>query len=62
MKICEQSIGLSGRSLRKIPFIAHALFLKQSFVTLKEFLEAIEKAVENEKVQRSYFSVKADIF
>lgn len=61
LKICEQSKGLSGRSLRKIPFIAHALFLKKSFVSLKEFLEAIDKAVEKEKIERTYFGVNADI-
>lgn len=48
--------------MRKIPFIAHALFLKRSLVSLKEYLEAIEKAVEKEKVERTYFGVKADIF
>lgn len=55
LKICEQSLGLSGRSLRKIPFIAHALFLNQSLVNLKEFLEAMEKAIFKEKSERNYF-------
>ncbi|RZB84914.1 pachytene checkpoint protein 2 -like [Asbolus verrucosus] len=55
MEICERSVGLSGRSLRKVPFIAHALFLNNSFVTLGEFLDAMLKAVEREKKERKYF-------
>lgn len=55
LKVCENSIGLSGRSLRKIPFIAHALFLENSFVSLKQFLLAMEKAVEKEHCERNHF-------
>lgn len=54
-RICQQSVGLSGRALRKIPFIAHALFLNSSYIMLKDFLEAMEKAIEKEKTERSYF-------
>ncbi|VEN54924.1 unnamed protein product [Callosobruchus maculatus] len=57
MSICEQSRGLSGRSLRKVPFIAHALFLDQSFSTLKNFLVAMENAVHKEITERQYFSL-----
>ncbi|CAH1154635.1 unnamed protein product [Phaedon cochleariae] len=53
--LCEKSVGLSGRSLRKIPFLAHALFLKQSLVSLSEFLSAMEKAVEKEHAERLHF-------
>lgn len=55
LRICEHSLGLSGRSLRKIPFIAHALFLNQSLVNMKDFLEAMEMAVSKEKSERNYF-------
>lgn len=61
MRICEQSVGLSGRSLRKIPFIAHALFLNTELVTLKQFLLAMEKAIEKEKTERQYFGVKESV-
>ncbi|KAJ8928793.1 hypothetical protein NQ314_018592 [Rhamnusium bicolor] len=54
-RVCEKSLGLSGRSLRKIPFIAHALFLEKSLVSLSEFLLAMEKAVEKEHMERKYF-------
>ncbi|XP_018570911.1 pachytene checkpoint protein 2 homolog [Anoplophora glabripennis] len=55
LRVCEKSLGLSGRSLRKIPFLAHALFIDKSLVTLTEFLVAMEKAVENEHAERHYF-------
>lgn len=55
LRLCEKSIGLSGRSLRKIPFIAHALFLSSSSVSLISFLEAMEKAVIKEKIERTQF-------
>lgn len=54
--VCEKSEGLSGRSLRKIPFLAHALFLKDKTEhSLQEFLIAMEKAVEHEKSERKHF-------
>lgn len=55
LRICEQSLGLSGRSLRKVPFVAHALFLEKSLVSLMEFLDAMEKAIAKEKTDRNYF-------
>lgn len=55
LKVCEQSLGLAGRSLRKIPFIAHSLYVTKNFPSLKEFLEAMEKALEREKIERNYF-------
>ncbi|XP_055942656.1 pachytene checkpoint protein 2 homolog [Argiope bruennichi] len=44
--IAEQSVGLSGRTLRKMPFIACALFIKTKLVSLEVFLDALSKAVE----------------
>ncbi|GBM59936.1 Pachytene checkpoint protein 2 [Araneus ventricosus] len=44
--IAEQSMGLSGRTLRKMPFIACALFIKTKLVSLDVFLDALSKAVE----------------
>ncbi|XP_074646252.1 pachytene checkpoint protein 2 homolog [Tubulanus polymorphus] len=37
--------GLSGRTLRKLPFIAHAVFVQTPTVTMEVYLEALEKAV-----------------
>lgn len=47
--ICKEASGLSGRSLRKLPFLAHALFLKRNKVTLREFLIAMRSAVDYSK-------------
>ncbi|XP_060522110.1 pachytene checkpoint protein 2 homolog [Cylas formicarius] len=50
--LCEKSVGLSGRSLRKIPFLAYALFLTDRPVDLARFLHAMELAVEREHSDR----------
>lgn len=57
IKVCEKSIGLSGRSLRKIPFLAHALYLNNSLVSIEEFLCAMELAVEKEHSDKANFKV-----
>lgn len=44
-EICEMSVGLSGRTLRKIPFLAHALHLRKQTADLDEFLVAMRSAV-----------------
>lgn len=54
-EICKMSEGLSGRSLRKVPFIADALFTKRSFSPLSEFLSAMKKAIEMEHASRQSF-------
>lgn len=58
IELCEKSCGLSGRLLRKIPFIAHALYSDQSSppVDLISFLDAMDKAVENEKFEKKFFN------
>ena len=55
LELCEKSDGLSGRSLRKIPFIAHALFLADPFSSLGPFLDAMSEAITREKTERKYF-------
>ncbi|KAL6064198.1 Pachytene checkpoint protein 2 [Balamuthia mandrillaris] len=40
--LCE---GVSGRSLRKLPFVALALYVQQSTATLAQFLDAVERAI-----------------
>lgn len=46
---CKEAIGSSGRSLRKLPFLAHALFLKKNQATLREFIFALRSAVDYQK-------------
>lgn len=41
--------GMSGRTLRKIPFLAHSNFMASTVVTdLESFLDGLERAVETE--------------
>lgn len=50
--IAIKSKGLSGRTLRKLPFLAHALFVKTPTVNLERFLEALSKAVDKQKEEK----------
>ncbi|CRL00089.1 CLUMA_CG013371, isoform A [Clunio marinus] len=46
IELSKDSIGLSGRTLRKLPFLAHAIFLKnKNSSTLIEFIIALRSAV-----------------
>ncbi|KAL4234081.1 Pachytene checkpoint protein 2 [Mactra antiquata] len=47
-EIALKSNGLSGRSLRKLPFIAHAVFVQKPECSLLEFLIALDKAVQQQ--------------
>ncbi|XP_015599937.1 pachytene checkpoint protein 2 homolog [Cephus cinctus] len=52
LMLCElsrQSVGLSGRVLRKIPFLAHALYLHTRTTTVPRFLRAMHLAIEKQK-------------
>merc|ERR1712048_930583 len=57
-KVSEKSYGLSGRTLRKIPFLAHALFVRTSNVSLKSFLTALDMAVEKQLKDRERLSAE----
>lgn len=49
MEICCSSAGLTGRTLRKIPFLAHALYLTGDSISLAQFLKALRLIVEKRK-------------
>ncbi|XP_034030854.1 pachytene checkpoint protein 2 homolog [Thalassophryne amazonica] len=51
--IALKSKGLSGRALRKLPFLAHALFVKTPTATLEKFLEAMACTVDKQKEEKS---------
>lgn len=52
-KIANKSVGLSGRTLRKLPFLAYARFFSSvSSVTLRQFLDVLSKAVEIQFAER----------
>lgn len=48
LRISEESYGLSGRTLRKMPFMAHAMFIRASTVTLEGFLEALINTIKKQ--------------
>lgn len=48
-ELCRESTGLSGRVLRKIPFLAHALNLQTRHCALIKFLRAMHLAVQRQK-------------
>ncbi|KAL2084031.1 hypothetical protein ACEWY4_019549 [Coilia grayii] len=52
--IAIKSKGLSGRALRKLPFLAHALFVKAPTISLEGFLEALDKAVDKQLEEREH--------
>ncbi|XP_046389216.1 pachytene checkpoint protein 2 homolog [Ischnura elegans] len=55
LNIARASEGMSGRTLRKIPFLAHAHFIQSPVVTLEDFLKALEKAVVKQKLDCEEF-------
>ncbi|XP_068691195.1 pachytene checkpoint protein 2 homolog [Montipora foliosa] len=48
LEIAKNSHGLSGRTLRKIPFLAHARHIQAQSVTLQGFLSALSRTVEKQ--------------
>ena len=54
--LSKGSVGFSGRTLRKIPLLARALYLEHSDVSLEEYLQAMTKAVDYQQVQENYLT------
>ncbi|NXV78338.1 PCH2 protein, partial [Atlantisia rogersi] len=51
-EISRRSEGLSGRVLRKLPFLAHALYIQSPSVTMAVFLQALSLAVDKQFEER----------
>ncbi|XP_046748007.1 pachytene checkpoint protein 2 homolog isoform X3 [Diprion similis] len=49
LELSRESVGLSGRALRKIPFLAHSLYLRTKTANLSQFLRAMHLAVTKHK-------------
>lgn len=56
--LAELSVGLSGRSLRKVPFLAHALFVQRDETTLIKFLIAMRNAVRRMQADKTMLGAK----
>ncbi|XP_025054088.1 pachytene checkpoint protein 2 homolog [Alligator sinensis] len=52
-EIARKSEGLSGRVLRKLPFLAHALYIQSPTVTVAAFLQALSLAVDKQFEERN---------
>jgi hypothetical protein len=52
LEIANKCNGLSGRALRKLPFLAHALFVQKQTVTCTDYLHALDQAVQRETLVR----------
>ncbi|XP_077982391.1 pachytene checkpoint protein 2 homolog [Glandiceps talaboti] len=53
-EIAINSYGLSGRTLRKLPFLAHAMYLQSSSTTLEDFLLALSHVVKRQFQEREH--------
>ncbi|NP_001405552.1 pachytene checkpoint protein 2 homolog isoform 3 [Mus musculus] len=55
-EISRKSEGLSGRVLRKLPFLAHALYIQAPSVTIEGFLQALSLAVDKQFEEKKKLS------
>nr|XP_040129327.1 pachytene checkpoint protein 2 homolog [Ictidomys tridecemlineatus] len=55
-EISRKSEGLSGRVLRKLPFLAHALYIQAPTVTIEGFLQALSLAVDKQFEEKKKLS------
>lgn len=46
LEIAKKAQGLSGRSLRKLPLLTHAWFVRHNQTDLRTFLDALDDAVD----------------
>ncbi|XP_076180876.1 pachytene checkpoint 2 protein isoform X1 [Ptiloglossa arizonensis] len=53
MELSHESLGLSGRILRKIPFLAYAFYMRTKRCTLSRFLRAMHLAVKKQKEEET---------
>lgn len=59
--LANLSIGMSGRSLRKVPFLAHGLFVKEDQTTLLKFLSAMRSTVRKMKTDKTRLEKKPPV-
>ncbi|XP_044275029.1 pachytene checkpoint protein 2 homolog [Varanus komodoensis] len=55
-EISRKSEGLSGRVLRKLPFLAHALYIQTPSITMASFLQALSLVVDKQFEERAKLS------
>lgn len=57
LQIVQKSNSLSGRTLRKLPFLAIALYGPSIPIDIKQYLICLEKAVDKQMEDNKYFNV-----
>ncbi|KAK7491376.1 hypothetical protein BaRGS_00017354 [Batillaria attramentaria] len=55
-EIAIKSEGLSGRTLRKLPFMAHAMFIQGGSVTVETFLHCLSQAVDQQFADQAHLT------
>ncbi|KAI9137738.1 pachytene checkpoint protein 2 [Paraphysoderma sedebokerense] len=55
-QVATKCHGLSGRTLRKLPFLTHAMYYQTSAASLSDYIQALGMAVENEQTVRQELS------
>uniref|UniRef100_A0A7S0EB03 AAA+ ATPase domain-containing protein n=1 Tax=Hanusia phi TaxID=3032 RepID=A0A7S0EB03_9CRYP len=53
----SEAQGFSGRFLRKLPFLAHSMFLRRKSASMPMFCDALLKAIHAEKSARSHEAI-----
>lgn len=57
LEVSKKAYGLSGRTLRKLPFLAHAMYLhSHTIVTQEQFIQALSTAVDKQLNDRETLS------
>ncbi|KAB0794030.1 hypothetical protein PPYR_13650 [Photinus pyralis] len=56
INISEISVGLSGRALRKVPFLAHALYIDEDTVNIQSFFNAMISAIKHLEDDKKHFT------
>ncbi|RUS14475.1 P-loop containing nucleoside triphosphate hydrolase protein [Endogone sp. FLAS-F59071] len=55
--IAKQCEGMSGRSMRKLPFLAHSHYLQVPFASLDTYLTALERTAKDEHRARQLIGI-----
>lgn len=48
-EIARECEGMNGRTLRKLPYLAHATYIQKPFCPVKDFLDALSKTIKKHK-------------
>ena len=58
--VAKETKGMSGRTLRKLPFLAHVYHLREAPVAAERFLDALKQTATREMERRAEDSMGGD--